>query len=162
MAISHDSSFNLSGNFSISGWFKVEGNGSGDAAGSAISKWWDGSTRSFNLKVQTDEINFVWRPSGDSADSRIEKTGLSLNDGYFHHIVVLYNGTAMKLYIDGVEEDSETAGTIEDNTADLGIGKHIHISLDGFYSGKILNVMIFDRALSANEIKALYEQTYIE
>jgi len=77
------------------------------------------------------------------------------------------NFVSPTIYIDGFEATrliNDTWHYVVINTdtgldvSDFDIGR---ISAN-YFSGKIANVMIFNRALTANEIKALYKQTYIK
>jgi hypothetical protein len=78
------------------------------------------------------------------------------------------NFTSPTYYVDGVEDATNisdgvwnfvviTTGTgIDVDNLDIG-----RVSTN-YFDGKIMNLMLFDRVLTANEIKALYKQTYIE
>jgi len=61
-----------------------------------------------------------------------------------------YNGSEQKLYVDGVLRDSNSySGAISTNSNDLIIGNGIN--------GKIDDIRIYNASLSAEQIKALYE-----
>src|SRR4029077_14876423 len=67
-----------------------------------------------------------------------------------------WDGSTLKLYVDGNEEASTTTGprTIVYSNHDLGIGKH-STAARGF-DGLIDEVEVFSRALSATEVQSLY------
>ena len=67
----------------------------------------------------------------------------------WHHIALTYDKENIKLYVDGVEKDSKSCtSSISTNTKSLKIGKNV--------SGTIDEVRIYNRALSAEEIRAHY------
>ncbi|MEW5760982.1 MAG: LamG-like jellyroll fold domain-containing protein, partial [Candidatus Thermoplasmatota archaeon] len=80
---------------------------------------------------------------------------ISLNTWY--HIAETFDGSNVRFYINGVEQaDSPIAysGAIASNAANLLIGKHY--GQNWFVNGSIDNVRIYNRALSADEIKQHY------
>ena len=78
----------------------------------------------------------------------------------WHHIAATYNGTAMRLFIDGQwASETNVSGLIRTTIFPLYIGMKIFSSrpdYDGFH-GLIDELAIYDRALSTNEIRAIYQ-----
>jgi len=102
---------------------------------------------------------------GSAGDSRFVVTGTGdLSDGNWHHVVAAWDGTTdadmAKLYVDGAEDDSETADSTESSSAtyDLFIGK-FNTPYDNFYDGLLDDIRIYDRALTAAEVLAIYNNT---
>jgi len=112
------------------------------------------SNKYFDIEIN-DNDELVLHKCG--TDWEIE-TLANLGTSDWHHVAVTYDGTDVIVYLDSVEEVNEAAGTVDTN-GNFNIG---YRSSDGKYDGQIANVLVFDRALTANEIKALYKQTYIE
>ena len=88
-------------------------------------------------------------------------TGVSLSTGW-HHIAVTKSSTAgLVLYIDN------TANTFSSKTANLGSAS-VDTSLGGYNNGtlpldgKLDQVRIFDRAITANEVEKLYNEVYCQ
>ena len=76
----------------------------------------------------------------------------SVIDGAWHHIVSVYDGNTVEMYVDGQSVGNATAGAV--NTSAAGspkIGKYN-------YTGSIDQVRIFDRALDDGEVTALYNE----
>ena len=76
------------------------------------------------------------------------------------HYVALFDGSYLKIYINGVQSgDSVPASPTESCTdAKLVFGVHsIHSEPQRYYNGAIDDVLIFKRALSADEISSLYD-----
>jgi hypothetical protein len=88
-------------------------------------------------------------------------SGPPVGDGRWHHAAATYDGQVSKIYVDGVERGQKKAGhpaPIGKNNWDLCVGNRvIEDSLGDFvaYDGLIDEVRIYNRALSADEIRAL-------
>ena len=92
--------------------------------------------------------------AGDLSGSR------SINDGQWHHVAGVYDGTNMFLYLDGTLDGSMPAtGLIPQNSYPLSIGANAQ-GIEGspmyFFNGLIDEVSIYNRALTASEIQAIY------
>jgi len=70
------------------------------------------------------------------------------------HVVGTNNGSTGKIYLDGQEVVSGTSGTQQSNTGSLFIGNFYNNTYA--FNGYIDDVSVFSRALSANEVKALF------
>jgi hypothetical protein len=76
----------------------------------------------------------------------------------FHHIVMTYDGSKLSCYLNGVLKGSIPAsGLIKTNTNKVFIGKYT-LGGDYFFDGTIDNIRIYDRALTSQEINALYNE----
>jgi hypothetical protein len=83
----------------------------------------------------------------------------SINDGNWHHLAATYNGSIMKIYIDGTLRGTNTSfsGNLPTNNDLVFIGKHYDLSNSSdYFNGTIDEVMIFNRSLSAEQISALF------
>ena len=108
------------------------------------------------LRWHTTEA-FQWIVYNDSTYGLV--TSNVHADTNWHHVVGVYNGTYVKLYIDGSEE-----GTPDDLSGNMksGTAKKLDISWGTVYSwdGSIDDVMIYNRALSASEVAELYRNPF--
>lgn len=86
-----------------------------------------------------------------------------VNDGQWHHIACTFsndgtpNITDVKLYVDGILQGMSTFTSGIINTAsgiDVRIGKDLKAFNEYFFKGKMAEVRIWNRALSATEIQA--------
>ncbi|NES64417.1 MAG: hypothetical protein F6K24_03665, partial [Okeania sp. SIO2D1] len=72
----------------------------------------------------------------------------------WHHYAATFDGTTAKIYIDGVEVNSSNiSGTIQSDSDSLFIGKDDYNEAR-FFNGQIAEVRIWDKARTAEEIKA--------
>ena len=90
--------------------------------------------------------------------------GPPASDGRWHHVAGTYDGQVNKLYLDGVErgQDKGHHGPISKNNWDLCIGNSVIDDGVGqfvAYDGLIDEVRIYNRSLSAEEIKLLATAT---
>jgi len=120
-------------------------------------------TKGQNSKTSYSYRIFVWNTfrfqildeEGDGAvveDSEII--------GSWTHLVLSYNGSELKGYVNGDSVGTASPATpsnLRDETEDVYIGRY-HSS-DYTVDGKIEEVRIYDRALSAQEIQAIYNRT---
>ncbi len=98
-------------------------------------------------------------PNGDLSGTR------NVNDGQWHHVAAVYDGSNMYIYVDGTLDVSQPAtGTISQNNDPMCIGANskayvvsCHCNeLGYFFNGLVDEVSIYHRALSASEIQAIY------
>lgn len=112
---------------------------------------------------------------GFAGDGRIElwSEGLNTNvysssafpaDGNWHHVAGVGTGTEMRIYIDGALVGSATHASTTSygtSTATTKIGGYIFDATNpDFFSGEILKVGFWNRALSENEIIALSSEMH--
>jgi len=77
-------------------------------------------------------------------------------DGQWHHVAGVYNGTNMYLYVDGTLDVSQPAtGSIAQNSYPMCIGKNAW-GTGYYFNGLVDEVSIYNRALTASEIYAIY------
>jgi regulation of enolase protein 1 (concanavalin A-like superfamily) len=80
---------------------------------------------------------------------------INVNDGQWHHIAGVYDGSDIFLYVDGSVDVSDTAtGTISTNTYNLLIGETERAGGKGrYWNGLIDDVRIYNKALTQEEIE---------
>jgi hypothetical protein len=81
---------------------------------------------------------------------------LSLNNGNWHHIVTTYSGpnTSVKMYINGILQDSTALITLNTSNSYFGIGNVSFANVP--FNGLLDDVGLWNRALSPQEILALF------
>lgn len=81
-------------------------------------------------------------------------------NGTWHHLAGTYDGSILRLYVDGIEQDTKAhIGSIESTAYNVYIGENSQ-EHNCYYNGDIDDVRIYDRALDANEIVQLMGVTY--
>ena len=116
-------------------------------------------------KDATNYWHFIGSNSGNSRISSrdpsyfIDEQGSSINDGEFHFLCGIFTNTDRTLYLDGNTVADITEGTNVslgslDRTA---IGRAMDSTPSAPWNNKIDEVIIFNRALTAAEIRDIYE-----
>jgi len=94
------------------------------------------------------QLHFFMRHAGVLRHIRVNN---ALQVGVFHHVAGTYDGSAMRLYLDGVEVGSlAVSGTVSTATS-VALSFPVE-TLDGLLD----EVEIYDRALTAPEIAAIF------
>lgn len=114
----------------------------------------ESSARNWRLSLKTGglpEILF-WNASGSLG---IATSSVAVHDGNWHHVVGVYNGTNVLIYVDGTQRGSATnSGNAAANAAaTLLIGRHTNGSS---FNGTIDEAAIYSTALSPSQISAHY------
>jgi hypothetical protein len=157
--------FGANQDFSIDAWIQMPPNaGSENSYGvmsivdKRIASGGSDSPNGYEFSVGTGRIEC--RFGGVSFVS----SGPNLRDGLFHHVALTVSRnstTGGKLYADGVVvmtfDPTFYNGSLI-NTEPLRIGNHPALNLNCFFNGVIDEVGIYNRALSASEIQAIYER----
>ncbi|MFH1957286.1 MAG: LamG-like jellyroll fold domain-containing protein [bacterium] len=135
--------FNITGNFTLGAWIKTD-------------SMWD--TRNIITKgdnaygIQLENNNAVKFYCGGGS---LTTSDNAVANNVWAHVAAVYTGSMMKIYINGTEKQSTGFWSNPQVTGEtLKIGRH---SISGqFFSGCIDEVFVYSRALSADEIAALY------
>jgi len=141
----------------ISLWFKTSGSAS--AIPRLINKSYSASAPydSYFININNNVLNFK---IGVSSASVKIAGATNVVDGKWHHVVGTYDGSQLKLYLDGNSEAtpvSETRAIIENTTYNLTIGCELGAyNFSWPFTGDISNVSIFDSALTAPQVSTLY------
>jgi hypothetical protein len=130
------------------------------------------STNSYYLGQGTSTVNQALHVGRRAASGKftfafysndLNSTTNMSTDGSWEFWVCTFNHSTKdrRIYRNGVLDANDTASANFQGTGNFFIGRGFGTS--SYFLGKIgLNGIIHDRVLTANEIKALYEQTYIE
>lgn len=98
-----------------------------------------------------------------SATNDLITSDSEYDDGEWHFIVFQRNGSVLELYVDGVKASDDTtisnaAGSLSAENATLRIGEHQYAAGSAaLNSGLITEPRMIDYALTAAQIKAIYE-----
>jgi hypothetical protein len=125
-----------------------------------ILNWGSEGAQYWLLGIYPDGQFGVFLSSGNEL-----KSGVSVADGCWHHVSVVLadDGSPsldeVQLFIDGIRvsgTSTSTAAIVTPSGADVSIGAYqVSGQMGVFYNGLIDDVRIYDRALTANEVKAL-------
>ncbi len=131
----------------VGGWFRAE-----DYTNSMLASQW-ASGGSFMLAI-TSSTNIAFGLSTGTGTTT--KNATFSMDSNWHQIFAVYDGSQMLVYVDGnaIGDPQAKTGTIASSAQNVIVGGFDNS--DWYYTGNIGPVAIYDRALSAIEISALY------
>jgi len=154
--VENDASLNFgTGSFSVSVW--VKSNEASTAHDIIIKSRRSGLVTPKRWRIGQNPNSDVFFDIDDDTKPAAtpHSTAVNIADGSWHHIVAVRKaGTGTELFIDGVMRDSDA------DRGDISNTEHVYIgckSDKNFFNGLIDEVSIYNRALTADEIKTLYE-----
>jgi hypothetical protein len=152
--IDDESAFDIEGPITIAAWFKVN----------TFDKRWQalitkGDT-SWRLQRYAEDNTLAFHCTGIVSVTSERPEGIegkkNVNDGQWHHVVGVYDGSEILLYIDGVlDNSSKASGEISMNDSAVIIGGNSEQS-GREWNGLIDEVDIIGGAIDANAVHALY------
>jgi hypothetical protein len=134
--------------FTVEAWISTSATGFREIAAqyntSSVRAW------EFRIDSTTGALNFIKLAGGTTSSIG---SG-SIRDGAKHHCVATYDGANIRLYVDGVlNQTTASTGSISGTLADLHIGVR---SIDQWFSGTIDEVALYGTVLSGTRIAAHY------
>ena len=148
---------NITGSaITLSAWVKIA---STTAEKKVIAKWSDSAGAfSYLLSVGGTGNNKVLMAVATPGQTTSVGT-TSMSVGTWHHLVGTYDGTTMRVYLDGVEDDTTAkTGNISSTTAPVRIGMGSGTPPEEPTDGAIDDVRIYDRVLSPDEIAMIFAE----
>ena len=119
--------------------------------------WLMSKRNQFLLHPMTGSKQFRWYIHAGGFDST------TINDSTFditqwHNWTGTYDGTTIRLYLNGIQGSSKArSNTLTSSTSSLGIGYDIGLAGTRFGNAKIAYCMVYNKALTASEIKQNFE-----
>jgi hypothetical protein len=144
---------------SFCAWFNSDDAGSiGDdeVAQRFITQMRTSTSSRFALGINNNRVAVYWH----DGSSNVEWTGgPDLSDGQWYHAAVTYDGSDIRLYLDGSEKGSfsESSMSASSTSTNIQIGRQ-GAGLRCF-DGLLDDVRIYHRALTEDEIQAIYDQS---
>jgi len=151
--------------FDESSFFETENNYVHGTNAITVSAWlYMDSALSVNIMtfMKYDDFVIAWFKTEELLKAYIvgetaAETALTANT--WHHVITTYNGTTMKIYLNGsttpVIEQNQT-GDFSTFDAKILVGSYSAAGLY-YWLGKMDDIRIYDRVLSTGEITALYD-----
>jgi uncharacterized membrane protein len=119
----------------------------------------DGTKGSYYLQVtDSDKLEFCVANTTSGPLNNCVASDNNITVDVWTHIVGVYNGQNLTMYVNGTLQSAASAltGSVNNSVYNLTIGRQSDID-DAFFNGSIDEVRIYSRALSADEIRAHYE-----
>ncbi|MBI4167902.1 MAG: hypothetical protein HY515_03005 [Candidatus Aenigmarchaeota archaeon] len=146
--LGNSSSIDRFGNaITVSAWVNVNGS-FGSGAYTIVRRAPANGQKGYLLTVTTDRT-IQWALGNGTFQSHTSNSPISANT--WHHVAGTYDGTNKKIYIDGVQDRSDSvSGSISSEQSNLFVGSTA--SLGQFMNGTIDEVRIYNYSMSAQEI----------
>lgn len=159
IGLGNPAGLNFVGNISIAAWVRPDVIGGVDINRNIVAHGYGGSpTNEVYLRTANNgQYEIGSYIENDLNTGRAEYVIPPADQGSWVYLVGLYNGSAWKLYRNGMEVASQqiVTGAIQVN-ANWVIGASGY-GTSRFFTGAIDEVRIYDRALSASEVQELYQ-----
>jgi len=125
----------------------------------STQQWVIGKTNAYALEVYLDRIRYrIW---GGGSEVAVFSNNPSIFDNTWHTIAGVYDGTAVKTFVDGVFHlSSAETGAIPSNSSPVGIGAYPSAPSILEFNGDIEYVYVYNRTLSTSEIVQLYREPF--
>ena len=141
--VPHASSLDVGDNFTLEAWVKrgAVSTSTNQAVASQQAKAW--------LLMFNPSNQLVLR---DATVADVVHSTTTVTDSAWHQVAVTKNGSAVHLYIDGVDRTGSVSNqTLQNNTLPLTIGQSSNTS---WFNGTVDDVSLYRRDLSASEIQS--------
>lgn len=153
-----------SNNFTVEAWVKTS------SSGTARTIYGNGYNINplVLMRIESDNrARFIIR---DNAGVALDVLGTTtnLNDGVWHHIAGIREGTTARLYVDGVQQNSASNGAFDQinsvcNFAFIGGFRSDSVCTspanEAFFNGSIDEVSVYNRNLSTAEIQSIFNSS---
>jgi hypothetical protein len=143
--------------FTLSAWIKRDASDSGTK--SILSKRDAAFTEGYDFRILNDNrIQIFWKNGSD----QIVTSNTRIPDDEWHHVAVVYNGALARIYIDGVQDNSQA------RTAPVATDESFYIAAAGkntpvqHFRGNIDEVRVWNTALSVNQLRFVMNQEISE
>jgi hypothetical protein len=148
----------------VSAWIKAPSANANASEANVVDKSGCGGTAGdgpFELGLNLNfthphQLQFSVYPSGAGASYNTAPTR-NVDDGNWHFIAGTYDGTTIRTYVDGAQDDSLviSGGALSSTTNVVDIGGYC-TGHSNQYSGTVDDVRVYNRALSASEIQSAF------
>ncbi len=145
-----NASLDITNQITIMAWIKP-----GRVATQNIIKKTLGTTTANGYEISLSSSGKVFVRLNGNATYRIDLLTSYPTDGTtWMHVAATYDGTTIRLYINGVLEGSKPGIAIVANNTNLGIGAEPAATAINFFQGAMDDVRLYNRALTLTEIQA--------
>jgi len=145
--------------FTLEGWIKTPGGSEANLEGFIVSRSGPSGFSGFDWSVSRPSNQGRLRLVINGGVSGADFLGArSVTDNQFHHVAATYDGSIMKLYVDGVLDAQKSVSVTPTfgSSDPLTIGRREFASIPGHFPGVIDELTIYDRALAPTEIASIF------
>jgi hypothetical protein len=148
------SAYNSTGNITVSLWFKTNGQVTSQQL---IHNSWNSAEAQFILGFGSSG-ELVALHSSDGSTYFNSSNSNVFNDEQWHNSIFVFNGTKLDFYVDGILQ-TQNAPIGGSSTQNFFIGAKS--SNTNYFNGIIDDVRIYNRSLTASEVRELYNESSV-
>jgi len=143
-----------SANYTVSAWIKKTV--AGTTTNEIFNQDYDGNHQ-IRLELSATTCNATFN-TYESGYGTVTGT-TNVCDGNWHHVIAVKNGTTGYVYVDGIQQSSDTVkNVVSTDRATIGALRYTAQTLY-YFNGTIDEVAIWNRSLSATEVSQLYNMS---
>ena len=122
------------------------------------ASWVMGNGHQFRIRLQGTKVGFWIRELESGSTNEVQSSTSTMSTGEWGNIVGTYDGTNQKVYHNGVEVATETPGLglLDEGQSWLHLARAFGSS-SLFFDGKLAVAKIYNRALTAAEVKQNFD-----
>ena len=152
--LGNDSSLRITTAMTISCWIKTTNSGNNTIIGRELGS---GTGRDWKLYLNNGNVLFWCSADGTAGDITILTSSFTVNDGNWHNLIAVNDGTNQYIYIDGNLNNSNSGGqTINASTTNNYIGARNANTF--FLNGSLSNLSIWNTALTSSQVTEIYSE----
>jgi phosphatidylserine/phosphatidylglycerophosphate/cardiolipin synthase-like enzyme len=145
--------------FTVATWFKTSSSFSGDAAianrggfGSESA----GQNMNYGIWMDVNE-KLVGGFETSSGNDWFVTSPNTYNDGAWHYVVVTFDGSTVRMYVEGIQVGSKSTGSTPDSsgTQPFRIGVNSR-GVNNYFTGEIDETRVWSRAVSSTEVSSQF------
>lgn len=153
--------FNTSKPFSISFWIKTPVTATNQGI---LARWKTSDPErdfSFSIVAADEKLEFCITTNGTNGGLKTAGSpNIVLTDNMWHHCVGIFDGSAIRAYVDNTVGTDTVATGNSQSTSDIIIGNSAK-GTSSYFTGQICDVNIYDVALSSSEVEKLYNRSSV-
>lgn len=150
-------SLKITDSISVMAWFNHSSTGGGTLTGVEKRKGY--RLLAVDKNSATSKYRFDLHKGGSAGWITLQ-TLQSYSNDQWHHVVGSFDGTTMRIYVDGILDRSISYnGSINPSNEPLEFGRRDGVA---YYAGKIDDVRIYDRAVSQLEIDSIVDPFFAD
>ena len=144
--------------FTVAAWFKTSTNYKSDAF--IVNKAGDGGNMNYGIwMTDAEKVQAGFETS--TGKPMYATSPLSYSDGKWHYTVVTFDGSAINLYVDGVQVATKSASGSPDNGGDepVRVGANSEAPND-YFIGDVDEIRVWRVALTPDQVNDAYHNTF--
>ena len=160
--ITNSVDFKQANTFSYGGWFKTTGITASSIFCSMALRSVSQSAGTYllinNNDVNDGQLAFQTGTQNGGTAEGVLKSGGDYNDGNWHYVIVTFNGTNKRIYVDGLNVANATSSSVAYDTVNhVGIGDWVVNDAHHYqFDGELDEISYWKRTLSSAEVIKLY------